>query len=134
MTCEFLPHEHYFKDCEFYFPTGFGRSFTINMKDLNGNLLKPNEDINNFRLKLADKIPCELNFSDENELASILYEKDSKYLQLKVNKSIFVMKHTCSSHLGPNDEFEPYNKTIGLPFEDGIKVINQYMDAINNSL
>lgn len=131
---KFRPHEHYFENGEFYFPTGFGRSFTINMKDLNNNLLLPNENINDFSLKLANKDSCELTFSGKNELAAIIYNKDSKCLELKVNKSVFVMKHTCSSHSGPNDEFEPYNKTIELLFEDGIKVINQYMDAVNNLL
>lgn len=133
MTCEFRPHEHYFRDCEFYFPTGFGRSFTINMKDLNGNLLQPNENINDFRLKLENNESCELTFNGKNELAAIIYNKDSKYLELKVNKSVFIMKHTCSSHSGPNDEFEPFDKTIGVPFKMGCNMINQYINTINNS-
>lgn len=141
MTCNFRPHEHYFKDHEFYFPTGFGRSFTINMKDLDGNLLHPNENIKDFMLKLSNKISCELTFSGENELGSISYKIDHndnnekyEYVEFKVNKSIFVMKHTCSSHSGSNDEFKPYNKTIQIPFESSNNMINQYINIVNNSV
>ena len=148
---EFRAHNHYFKNGEFYFPTGFGRSYTINMKDSNENLLRPNENVNAFRFKLFNKKSCELTFSNknkfvssnknelasssENELDAILYdEEDPKSIRLRVNKSVFVMKHTCSSHTGPNDEFEPYNKIIGVSFKNGYNMINQYINAVNELL
>lgn len=127
---KFEPHNHYFRNGEFYFPTGFGRSFIINMKDSNGEILRPNVNINDFIFKFDNKVPCKLSFSSKNELAAILYNvyenNDEKYesIEFEVNKLIFVMNHTCSSHTGPNDEFKPYNKKIDMPFREGCNMIN----------